>query len=459
MFGKLLEYQQVNQKVIIQFEKREGSIEFIQDNMIRIFSAFEKKEQISYAVLPGVMEKGQSLEVMRQGQKLILKNTELWIEVSDEFKVDIYDKNQVPICMDYRGTRTLPVIPEDVKQAALEGHSVTGKGELHKIQVIKEMAGSEVFYGLGDKTGFLNKRGYEYVMWNSDIPDPHVDSFSALYKSIPFFITLAGKHVYGMFFDNPHRSFFDMGKESDQYYFFGADQGNLDYYFMYGKTVSKVIGSYTRLTGTHPMPALWTLGYHQSRWSYESEEVVRKIAANLQNHKIPCDCIHLDIDYMDGCRVFTHNSKNFPHFAKMIEDLKEEGLKIVTIIDPGVKKEDGYAVYEEGVKEDFYVKDLQGENYTNWVWPGTVVFPDFSNSKVRTWWGEKQKYLQELGVSGVWNDMNEPASFHGELPGDIQFFDEGNLSDHRRIHNVYGHLMSKATYEGWKENSKKRPFV
>ncbi|NTV79476.1 MAG: DUF4968 domain-containing protein [Clostridiales bacterium] len=152
MFGKLLSYKQVNQKVVIQFEKREGSIEFVQDNMFRIVSAFEKKEQISYAVLP-VLQGNNQLLVEQQGQKLTIRNSELWIEVFDDFKVDVYNKNYELICKDYRDERVLDKIPEDVKQAALEGHTVIGKGESHKIQIIKEMEGCEVFYGLGDKTG------------------------------------------------------------------------------------------------------------------------------------------------------------------------------------------------------------------------------------------------------------------------------------------------------------------
>ncbi|SFR65664.1 glycoside hydrolase family 31 protein [Anaeromicropila populeti] len=466
MFGKLLGYQKLENRILLQFEEKVCYIEIMEETVIRIFASLEEKEQISYGITE--LSRQQycnacqqvSVQIEQREQGLVIKTGKLWVEVNDDFKVDIYNNQHEILCRDYRMERESFMQPEaGWQQAAQEGHTIQEKTGKHKIQVIKTMEGEEVFYGLGDKTGFLNKRGYEYEMWNSDIPDPHVDSFRALYKSIPFFITMRNSHFYGIFFDNPHKSVFDMGKESEKYYFFGAEQGNLDYYFMYGNTMADVLKSYMGLTGTHPLPQLWTLGYHQSRWSYETSQEVREIAKSFRENDIPCDCIHLDIDYMDGCRVFTYSPEGFPDMKELIQQLNQEGFQIVTIIDPGVKLEEGYPIYDQGLELDCFVKDKEGTNYTNWVWPGTVVYPDFSDEKVRSWWGENHRYLIELGVSGIWNDMNEPASFHGELPDDIQFSEEGQGADHRRIHNVYGHLMSQATYEAWKKYKKTRPFV
>ena len=162
---------------------------------------------------------------------------------------------------------------------------------------------------------------------------------------------------------------------------------------------------------------------------------------------------------MDGYRVFTWNEKDFGRPGEVIADLKKKGFKIVTIIDPGVKLDPGYDMYDEGMEQGYFAKTPEGDTYVNAVWPGDAVYPDFGNPKVRQWWGEKQKYLVDLGVRGVWNDMNEPASFRGELPEDVVFTDEDRPCDHGQMHNVYGHLMAKATYEGLKKQDGRRPFV
>ena len=162
---------------------------------------------------------------------------------------------------------------------------------------------------------------------------------------------------------------------------------------------------------------------------------------------------------MDGYRVFTWDQQKFPNHEKMLDRLKGQGYKIVTIIDPGVKKDKGYSIYDQGLKNNYFATDRDGIPYVNRVWPGKALYPDFSNQAVRHWWAENQKILVNHGVAGVWNDMNEPASFDGPLPDDVQFNNDGRLTDHREIHNVYGHYMSKATYEGIKTATNKRPFV
>ena len=220
-----------------------------------------------------------------------------------------------------------------------------------------------------------------------------------------------------------------------------------------------IVGGYTYLTGRTPLPQLWTLGYHQSRWGYDSADCIKKVAGKYRELDIPCDTMHFDIDYMDGYRVFTWNEKDYGDPAETIQELADDGFKAVCIIDPGVKLDSGYEKYDEGIAGDYFAKTPEGEVYVNAVWPGDSVYPDFGQPKVRKWWAENQKFLTDIGVAGVWNDMNEPASFHGELPSDVVFTDEDQKSTHAAMHNVYGHLMSKATYEGLKEQTGKRPFV
>lgn len=460
-FGKICSWEKQDNRIVIRFEKREGRIEVITDKIINVFAEVDSSEHRSRAI-EGNKAVHTPYTVTEQGGTLAIATGSLTAKVSDDFKVDFYDGEGRILCRDYRGKRQPAAGLSDEMKALkeAEGHSVEETGTA-TVEIIKQMEGGEAFYGLGDKTGFMNKRGYEYVMWNTDDPAPQVDSFKSLYKSIPFFITLRKDAVFGLFFDNSYRSVFDMGKESAEYYRYSVQDGNLDYYLIAGDSMPEVLGGYTRLTGTAPVPQKWTLGYQQCRWSYMSDEEIRNVAAGMRECGIPCDAIHLDIDYMDHYKVFTWtpDRERYPNPEELIGDLNKLGFKIVTIIDPGVKLEKGYEVYDTGVEKGYFATTPEGKIYVNEVWPGDAVYPDFGREEVRRWWGENQQFLIDKGVRGVWNDMNEPASFRGELPPDVVFTDEDQKADHARMHNLYGHNMAKATYEGLKEREGRRPFV
>ena len=200
--------------------------------------------------------------------------------------MDFYKKDGTLLCADSRKKRTPRPLLSEKSLAVLkaEGHDVSaGSEENYPVQVVKVMDGSEKFYGLGDKTGFLNKRDYEYENWNSDLPQAHNEDFKALYKSIPFLMCLKKDgEAYGVFFDNTFRSNINLGKENTEYFFYTAEEGNLDYYFMVGETLVDVVGSYTYLTGTTPLPQLFTLGYQQSRWGYESADDIKNMNKMLE---------------------------------------------------------------------------------------------------------------------------------------------------------------------------------
>lgn len=458
MFGKIVSYSQEGNIINIDFENRRGRVEVIRDNIINVFSPFKYEDHFSRAV-ENLKVNVSSLSVERKDLYIEVITKELVVRVYDDFKVDFYNKALEVLCEDFRGEREPFIRRGNGNLAEEEGHKVEKNYDKHKIEILKRMEGDEKFYGFGDKTGHLNKRGYDYEMWNTDDPSPHVESHKALYKSIPFFITLRENHSFGIFFDNNFKTYFNMGKENSEYYYFGANDGNLDYYFINGKDMAEVVNGYTYLTGRTPLPQKWTLGYQQSRWSYAPDKRVMEVANNFRKYDIPCDVIHLDIDYMDNFKVFTWCKDKFKEPEKLLGDLKNDGFKIVTIIDPGVKKENGYFVYEEGVKNNYFAKDKDGNIYVNRVWPGDSVFPDFSNENVRNWWGENQKIMMDCGVSGIWNDMNEPASFNGPLPDDVKFSNEDRGGDHTEIHNIYGHLMAKATFQGIKKHTNKRPFI
>jgi len=365
------------------------------------------------------------------------------------------------VCKDYSGKlkHNGPVSGEALAVLKAEGHlnseDLRRLGAAWKQEVVKAIGPETVIYGLGDKTGFLNKRHYVYENWNTDDPKPHCDNFRSLYKSIPFFIIAGENGFCGILADNTYRSLFDMGKESDDYLYWAHADGSLDYYMIPGKDIKQVLGRYYALTGRNELQQKWVYGFHQSRWSYETAEKVAEVASRMREARLPLDAIHLDIDYMDAYRVFTFDRSRFPDPGKLMNDLAKQNVHTVSIVDPGVKLEPGYFVYDEGVKQGHFAKNPDGSIYEGAVWPGPSVFPDFSQLKTRQWWGKKLKIMLDAGVSGIWNDMNEPANFTGQLPDDVQFAD----GDHLQMHNVYGHLMAQATYDGLKKLTGKRPFV
>lgn len=461
MFGKLTDYTQNGQQITLHYEKQDVILHVLTSQIINVFVPYAHKDHRSKAI-EGNKEQTTEYSLTDSGEGLTLKTADIICKIDKDGNLDFYDKEENLLCADYRGQR-IPRFQlqesyiEFIKQ---EGHQLDADGlKNYKVQCIKKLDEGDCIYGLGDKTGVLNKRYYEYENWNSDIPDPHEDCFKSLYKSIPFFLTLKEKGVYGIFYDNTFKSYFNFGKENDGYYCFGSDDGNLDYYYIAGADMPAVVSNYTYLTGRMPLPQKWVLGYHQSRWGYDSEAVFRDIATKLRQYRIPCDAIHFDIDYMDHYKVFTWDDTRFTDSKKLLADFQENGFKAVTIIDPGVKVEKDYFMYEEGMEKGYFAKTPAGGTYVNAVWPGDSVFPDFGNPEVRDWWGKHLSFYVNHGVSGIWNDMNEPASFHGPLPDDVVFTDENKPSTHKELHNVYGHNMAKATYEGWRKLTGKRPFV
>lgn len=330
---------------------------------------------------------------------------------------------------------------------ALDGEKVMNYRELHA---------DEKFMGLGEKTGNLNRRGMHYINWNTDAAE-HTIKDDPLYKTIPFYIGLHGGVCYGLFFDNHHRSYFDFGASTDdQFTWFGADGGDMNYYFFGAQSVAEIIKDYTWLTGRMEMPPLWSLGYQQCRWSYMSADEVLNIAKKFREHNIPADAIYCDIDYMDDFKIFTWNKQTFPDPKGMVDQLKAINFKLVIIVDPGIKIEVGYKEYDEGVSKGYFATYPNGELYTGSVWAGRSHFPDFFNEEVRDWWGKAFSALTDVGVEGFWNDMNEPAAWGQNIPPIVKF-SERYMPE---VRNAYGMQMSRATQAGTKKLlNNKRPFI
>lgn len=332
------------------------------------------------------------------------------------------------------------------------------------VKVSKESLESESYFGLGDKPGQNNLKGRRFENWVTDSYAFSKDT-DPLYKAIPFYTAIHHKKAYGIFFDNSFRSFFDFCQERRNITSFWAQGGEMNYYFIYGPSMTDVVSNYTDLTGKpHQLPPLWALGYHQCKWSYYPESKVKEVAAKFRELQIPCDAIYLDIDYMDGFRCFTWNKDYFPDPKRVVSELAAEGFKTIAIIDPGIKIDPNYEVFKEGLEKDFYCKRADGPYMKGKVWPGECYFPDFTNPKVRDWWSELFKELiEDIGIKGIWNDMNEPAVMDvpgKTFPNDVRHNYDGQHSSHRKAHNVYGMQMARATYHGLKKFSyPKRPFV
>ncbi len=332
------------------------------------------------------------------------------------------------------------------------------------VKMSKVSHDGESYFGLGDKPGNLNLKGKRYENWVTDSYAYGKDS-DPIYKAIPFYTGLHHGKAYGIFFDNTFRAFFDFAHERKNVTSFWAQGGEMNYYFVYGPEMNDVVANYTDLTGKpHQMPALWTLGYHQCKWSYYPESKVTAVAAKFRELQIPCDAIYLDIDYMEGFRCFTWNKEYFPDPKRMVKELMDDGFKTIVIIDPGIKVDKDYSVFQEGLENDYFCKRADGPYMKGKVWPGECYFPDFTNPKVREWWsGLFKELIEDIGVKGVWNDMNEPAVMevpNKTFPNDVRHDYDGNPCSHRKAHNIYGMQMARATYQGLKKfGYPKRPFV
>jgi alpha-glucosidase len=358
----------------------------------------------------------------------------------------------------------------------LQGHVLLGDAagwpvEFHgsSYRIYEQMPEAEHYFGLGDKVGSLDRRNRCFTLWNTDF-FRFQESDDPIYKSIPFFLTLNGGRSIGVLLDSTWRSNFDFGQGIRDVYSFGAEGGSPDYYIIYGPEPKKVVETYAWLTGKPPLPPLWAFGYQQSRYTYETEARVREIANRLRADKIPSDAIYLDIDFQQKNRPFTVDKQNFPHFEQMIADLRKQDFRVVTITDLHIAKAPSadYYPYDSGMAGDHFVKNADGSVYVGEVWPGPSVFPDFTQTNSREWWGTLYKQFVSEGVSGFWNDMNEPSIFKvpsKTMPLTVRHrIDEpgfqSRIATHAEIHNVYGMENSRGTYEGLlKLDPLHRPFV
>jgi alpha-glucosidase len=327
-----------------------------------------------------------------------------------------------------------------------------------EVATYKTLQDGERFIGLGEKTGNLDRRGSAYTNWNTDA-FRYLPGDDPLYASIPFYIGIHHGVNYGVFFDNSYQTDFNFGASNNRFSSFSAHGGEMNYYFIYHPRVADIIGAYTALTGRMPLPPLWSLGYQQNRYSYFPDTEVLRIAQTLREKKIPADGITLDIHYMDAYKLFTWDKARFADPAAMTARLAALGFKTTVIVDPGIKVEKGYGAYERGLKDDVFIKYPDGLNYTGEVWPGWCNFPDFTSEKGRDWWRKEVGTYASAGVAGLWNDMNEISTWGQRMPANVLFDFDGAPTTHKQAHNVYALEMTRASYDGMKAATGKRPFM
>ena len=350
-----------------------------------------------------------------------------------------------------------------------------------------EMQPDEIVYGLGENVRGMNKRGWRYVSNCSDNPN-HCEHTNSLYGAHNFIMAGDGTdNTFGVFVDIPGKITFDVGyTNTDQLVILPEDE-NYKIYLIEGSSYQEVVREFRELIGRSYIAPRWALGYGQSRWSYFTADEVREVVREHRSRGIPLDSVYLDIDYMERYKDFTINRETFADFESLVQEMKEQNIHLVPIIDAGVKKEDGYDVYEEGKENGYFCKDENGEDFIVGVWPGKCCFPDMLNDKAREWFGNKYRILIDKGIDGFWNDMNEPAIFYSEkrlkkvfekldeckaMNLDVNSFFEmtelvstiannpedyasfyhnykGKRYRHDRVHNLFGYYMTRSASEAF----------
>lgn len=407
------------------------------------------EEQPSHAVLPHCQPESIPSEIHEFPDRVELTTGAMVLTLHhNPFSVEIRRMDGTPVLTSARDGQGQPWF-----------YRKRGEG----FEIGRSILSQDGIYGLGEKTGPFNKNGRSWTFWNTDVLNPNVaggyretphedprqdatsTEFDPYYVSIPFYLHRPenGAGMAGFFLDNPGRSRFDFSRPGEAVFHF--EGGTYTEYVFAGPGVPEILRAYTALTGRMALPPLWALGNHQCRWHDYRQDQVEALAARYRKEKLPCDVLWIDIDYMDGFRVFTWDAAKFPDPRGLLELLAREKFKLISIIDPGIKEEPGYRIYDEAVRDHRVCLDKSGRPYVGQVWPGRTVFPDFTLPEARAWWGRLNAEHVRSGIAGIWNDMNEPAT--GDVPAEEMLFGQGRYP-HARFHNEYALLMAMGTVEG-----------
>ncbi len=389
----------------------------------------------SFAVVPQEPAEVEGLHINDEPSCYEIYTSRLRIRLNKEpMQLQIFDKWQRLIFSDYKSA----------------GHV----SDTTARKAYKALRPDEQFFGLGEKTGPLNRRGRSYRMWNSDRPCYSVNE-DPLYKSIPFFMS---SYQYGIFLDNTYKTEFKFGTESDKYYSFEAPNGELIYYFIFGKDYKEIMSQYITLTGQPILPPKWALGFSQCRGLYTREDQALEIAAEFRRRQIPCDIIYQDIGWTQGLQDFEWRRENYTSPRQMLATLRDQGFKMILSQDPVISRANREQ-WEEADSKGYFVRDSRtGESYDMpWPWGGNCGVVDFTLPEVADWWGACQQKPLDDGAHGFWTDMGEPAWSNEE---DLdRLYMKHHLGMHDEIHNVYGLTWDKVVKEQFeKRNPNKRVF-
>jgi alpha-glucosidase len=437
-FGKVLNWSKTPDGLTGSSDFANFKLTVFETGIVRVqASKFESFESNPYSVV--VQPKSIGFDLEEFEDKLILSTSILRVAINlQSFSLAFLDQNGKLLNQD-------------------DSFGVSWIGT--EVTAYKKLQPNEKFIGLGEKTGNLNRFGNAYTHWNTDYFAYGVGD-DPLYLSIPFYLGVHNQGHYGIFLDNTHKSLFNFGASNNRFASFSAEDGDMDYYFFHYPSISEIITAYTWLTGRMQMPPKWALGFQQCRYSYYPESEVYAVAQAFRDKKMPADVIYLDIHHMEAYKVFTFDGEKFPNPKALIARLKEKGFKVVVILDPGIKTEESYSPFREGLEQGLFVNYPDGKTYEAQVWPGWCAFPDFTKPATRSWWEEKMAFYTEAGVDGFWTDMNEPASWGQSTPNLLEFDFDGEKASHRKARNVFGMQMARSTQAGaCKQAPKKRPFV
>jgi len=419
-------------------------IQVYNNNTIRVRVSPEKTmDDFSYALIDQVVLGNNALEVAENKHSILINTTAINLEIEKEPAFRLIFRNKEG-----------KVINEDVAGEGF-GTSFIGK----RSTLYKKMQPGERFIGLGEVLGNLDKRGSGFTLNNTDTykyGDPRLP----MYTSVPFYIGIHQQEVYGLFYHNTFKTFFNFGLSTPGFTSITADGGDVDYFFIYDTSIANILYYYTSLTGRMPLPPLWSLGYHQSRCSYFPQQNVEILAETFRKKNIPVDCIVLDADYLQDYEPFRINTKRFPDMPGLTGKLKKIGIEVTASVNPGIKIDSTYPAHLDGLKNDVFIKYADGSNYTADIAPSLNNFVDFTNPKARNWWIDNMKFLPENGIHGYWNDMNEPAVGGSYLPDNLIFDFDGRKASALEAKNVYGMQMARSSYESaLKYGNGRRPFV
>jgi alpha-glucosidase len=439
-------------------------IDLIRDDLVRfkISRARHFDEAPTFAVCADPLENPVEFRVERDAGQLRLVTSDMVVSLGlQPFRLDVHRSD---------GTAVIETAADP------EGRHWAYATLNDAFTVRRRCRLEDAIFGLGEKTGRQNRKGRDFVMYNADVlnpdaaaefiagkaagdprGDPTSVDYDPYYVSIPFFYhqNYPDGRMAASFVDNGYRASYEFSEPNE--YRMSFRGGQYTEYVFAGPHMPEILSAYTWLTGRIAAPPLWTLGYHQCRWFHYTQQAVEALADQHRQHQIPCDGLWLDIEYMDGYRVFTWNTDLFPDPPAMLKRLRDQGFRVITIIDPGVKYDPGYEVFDSGLERDVFCRTEGRDLYLGQVWPGNTAFPDFATAEARDWWGDLNAKHVASGLAGIWNDMNEPAT--GQIPPTRMLFDHGQCS-HERYRNQYALLMAMATTAGLRQTMPElRTFV